>query len=667
MAQNLQDRPRYCNGMEEAPNASAEGMSAQEAPPPLPTQAPATIKASPPLQVHRQELREILDDWAQVFLQALNGSRLCGPDSDGSDARVCGPDSERSDGRTGQCPLMQTFVPPARGRTSSTSIASGGQKSVSTFGPLLTSHEDTRHIQVVADLAIAREVTFKGSARESGTSLTSDSYSSVGVSQSAAVVEHMVHQVTRPWKTKRMHQTVLGPNGLRPSVRANNSNKTKYAWRRKFIALVDSQFCEWLCAFAILANACLIGWLSDYRSKHAGHSTPAWALYCEFGFCAFFVLEVGLKLLAHGVFFFYSEHWRWNLFDLSLVAHAVAEILANAASDATHTNSSVVRVLRLTKMLRILRIIRYMRGFRELRLITNCLMGSAGAMFWSSVLLWFVTYVFGVVFLQYSALSLQSSILSAEDKELLREHWGSIFTCMLSLFMATTGGEDWRLSAAPLKRVSSEMYFFFLVYIAFFLFAVTNAITSLFIEATMKFSAQDNVMAIHLELEKKDKHIKNLQEFFEEVDFDGDGLISYDDFSATIYDPRLQAFASSLGIDVYDTLAFFKTLSGHDIRSGSSSKLIDLETFVIGCIKLRGEAKAVDMYNLFDQQQELTTQVRMQMSQIDKQLSEIKMITRATSTSGWRRSTESVGWRGTADPELNEGGTAGTVTFPPRI
>merc|ERR1711879_232079 len=143
--------------------------------------------------------------------------------------------------------------------------------------------------------------------------------------------------------------------------------------------------------------------------------------------------------------------------------------------------------------------------------------------------------------------------------------------------MASTGGEDWGNISNPLMRVGKPIFYAFLVYVAFFLFAVINAVTSLFVEATMTRAACDNIMAIHWQLEKKDKHIASLKEFFQELDVDQDGMISLDDFVAGIFRPRLQAFAACLGIDVYDTLAFFKTLSGN------MNKLIDLETFVIGC------------------------------------------------------------------------------------
>merc|ERR1712190_459612 len=121
-------------------------------------------------------------------------------------------------------------------------------------------------------------------------------------------------------------------------------------------------------------------------------------------------------------------------------------------------------------------------------------MGAANAMLWSMLLLLGVNYLFGVVFLQAAFHHLQSSTASADDEEKLRRYWGSLPSSMISLFMASTGGEDWFYISEPLAKVGMAVYLLFIFYMAMFLFAVTNAITSLFVEATMTRAAQDNIM-----------------------------------------------------------------------------------------------------------------------------------------------------------------------------
>merc|ERR1719443_607591 len=65
-----------------------------------------------------------------------------------------------------------------------------------------------------------------------------------------------------------------------------------------------------------------------------------------------------------------------------------------------------------------------------------------------------------------------------------------------------------------------------------------------------------------------------------------------EEFVKHLVDPRMQAFAASLEIETEDLQQFFSILSG------SGHRTVDLETFVIGCIKLRGMARSVDLIDL---------------------------------------------------------------------
>merc|ERR1711908_96196 len=63
-------------------------------------------------------------------------------------------------------------------------------------------------------------------------------------------------------------------------------------------------------------------------------------------------------------------------------------------------------------------------------------------------------------------------------------------------------------------------------------------------------------------------------------------------------DPEMLGFAMSLGIEVVDVKQFFNILS----QNGSID--LDLENFVIGCIRGRGAAKSLDLLELVRLQKE---------------------------------------------------------------
>merc|ERR1719453_880665 len=96
-------------------------------------------------------------------------------------------------------------------------------------------------------------------------------------------------------------------------------------------------------------------------------------------------------------------------------------------------------------------------------------------------------------------------------------------------------------------------------------------------------SEQDHAAVIELHLEKKEDYIDKVQQFYDEIDYDGDGTITYNEFMNHADCPLMHAFANSLEIDLTDAKQFFSVLSNKGLRQ------VDIETFVVGCIKLKGD------------------------------------------------------------------------------
>jgi len=353
---------------------------------------------------------------------------------------------------------------------------------------------------------------------------------------------------------------------------------------------------ELLCAVVITANGLFIGISSDYAMNHLEQRKISWVVAFEAFFCVFYVIEVVLRMRVQGRSYFYEpegDNWRWNLFDVFLVVVSIYDQFDNFGLMASNVaNMSFLRIMRLLKMMKLLRMVRLMRMFRELRLILNSVMGSMKSMMWSLLLMSTIAYIFGICFLQACTKALQEGNLSQKSVSAITEYWCSVEKSMLSLYMASTGGQDWAAIAQPLEEVGGVFYFLFLIYIAFFLFVVTNTLTSLFVEMTMASSDQDQQMTIQLQLEKQGEYVARMQQMYDEMDEDEDGLISYEEFIKHIDQPEMVAFTSNLDIDVNEAREFFLVLSNHGNRP------VNLETFVEGCIKLKGLAKSMDLMDL---------------------------------------------------------------------
>lgn len=271
-------------------------------------------------------------------------------------------------------------------------------------------------------------------------------------------------------------------------------------------------------------------------------------------------------------------------------------------------NMSYLRVVRLAKTLKLLRVIRLMRAFRELRMVLDSVMGSMKAMFWTLLLIAAILFMFSIAFVQASTefltskacdeawMGKQESVCSEVLPD-IRWFWGSLGVAMLSLFLATTGGEDWGTVASPLVNAGVHYYFIFLVYIVFFLFVIMNALTSIFVDAAMVNSAKDEEQMMQEQMAQKKKYMHQVSEVFNKLnkdntDKDHSNELTLHQFMMHIGDPALDAFAIELEIDSEDLEQFFNILSSNGTRS------VDLETFVVGCIKLRGMAKSMDMMDM---------------------------------------------------------------------
>eukprot|EP00913_Durusdinium_trenchii_P014904 g13978.t1 len=136
---------------------------------------------------------------------------------------------------------------------------------------------------------------------------------------------------------------------------------------------------------------------------------------------------------------------------------------------------------------------------------------------------------------------------------------------MLTLFMSISGGVSWEEVIAPLRIISYLWVFVYVGYISFTYFAVLNSM-----------------------LANKEAHVEKIKQLFSRLGADktGEGLQS----------PAVTEYFDTLGLDVWDAWSFFKLL---DLDAGGS---VEIEEFFKGCLRLRGQARGVDLGKLLHDQ-----------------------------------------------------------------
>eukprot|EP00418_Pyrodinium_bahamense_P017772 CAMPEP_0179106120 /NCGR_PEP_ID=MMETSP0796-20121207/49319_1 /TAXON_ID=73915 /ORGANISM="Pyrodinium bahamense, Strain pbaha01" /LENGTH=722 /DNA_ID=CAMNT_0020804127 /DNA_START=40 /DNA_END=2208 /DNA_ORIENTATION=- len=350
---------------------------------------------------------------------------------------------------------------------------------------------------------------------------------------------------------------------------------------------------DMVCAAVIVGNAVFAAYTTNYEIENLQEEPTFSADVVETIFLGFYVVELMSKFVVHRQFFFCNDDMKWNIFDLCLVLISVYYQVSLWALSAGGIDLSYMRTLRILKLARILRIVRVAKIFTELRLMLNSILGSFVHLFWSFVMLGFVFYIFGLVFVQGTTTYLiQNPDIDSGERYLIVKNFGSVERAMLSLYKATTGGIDWEnLFDAPIiENMGTMNVLLFIFLIAFIQVALLNILTGVFVENALKLAKPDRE-TMALEHRKKEmSEAQELRDLCNSMDIDNSGTIDPEEFCANFRSGKLRAHLQVLGLHIKDAEMFFEILLGDN-----SAREVSIDEFVAGCMRLRGTATGLDL------------------------------------------------------------------------
>jgi len=209
---------------------------------------------------------------------------------------------------------------------------------------------------------------------------------------------------------------------------------------------------------------------------------------------------------------------------------------------------------------------------------------------WALALLLIIMYCFSVCFIQAGSNYLRSGDPIPEwMEEKLRTNFKSLVVTMYTLLCAISGGQDWHGYNDTLQNISGFYSFLFCFYIIFVLFGVMNVLTGVFVESATEVSKVDNDLFIQNQLATNASVMKQIEKLFRELDVDGSGTIEWEELANNLNDPRVQAYFTELQLDSMQAEGLFALLDQDD------SGAVPIEEFMMGCLKLKGGAKTVDI------------------------------------------------------------------------
>lgn len=335
----------------------------------------------------------------------------------------------------------------------------------------------------------------------------------------------------------------------------------------------------------------------------------------QYIYAALFVVELATRVAAGGMKIFISDDWIWALVDVVIVVGALLDVVLDILEAVQATGSEMLsgidgvsslkafRIIRITRILKTVQVVRVFRFVMALRTLVTSIFHTLKALLWALILLFLIVYVFSVIFTSAvnEALADPSHLLPAEANEQARRYFSSLYDTMLTLLMSIAGGVSWEEVIAPLRHVSEVWGVAFLVFFSFTYFAVLNVVTAVFCTTALESAQNDHATVVQSLLDNKETHLNKLRAVFSSLGATETGAITYAMFEDKINTPEVKGYLETLGLDVWDAWSFFKLL---DTDGGGA---IDIEEFFMGCLRFRGQASAMDVGKILQDQNWLIT------------------------------------------------------------
>jgi len=269
----------------------------------------------------------------------------------------------------------------------------------------------------------------------------------------------------------------------------------------------------------------------------------------------------------------------------------IVDMSTNAVCEDGNSNLTFLRALRVLKSLRVLRMLRVVRFVRELRLMLDCIVNSMLHLVWCVVLIGMMLLMFSLYLMQ----GLSTFYAKATDahRDTIEERFNTVANTMVSLLMATTGGEDWSDQYDLFSQAGSSMRMVYLFYQLFFIMVAWNIVMSSFVEKACRLGMPDIEDTAMQKYRQQQAYVKELSSMLtKKLDSDGDGNLGLEEFKQNLADKEVAAFCMARDINITDVDMFFHMLSAN------GTDTVDIKTFARAIVRLRGTASAIDMQSL---------------------------------------------------------------------
>ena len=217
-----------------------------------------------------------------------------------------------------------------------------------------------------------------------------------------------------------------------------------------FAKIKDNRIFQFSVVIIIIFNAILIGATTYQLDPFFLNAI----YFLDYLITIFFVIEILIRFIGEKEKKNFFKD-MWNIFDSLIVLISLVPI----------PNNSSFLVLRL---LRIFRVLRLISVIPELKKIIESLLASVKKVFFVSLLLFVIMYVFG---------SIGSILFSETDPE----RWGDLGKSLLTLFQVLTLS-SWETVMLPLQKIFMFSWIFFVLFISICSITILNLVIAILVD-----------------------------------------------------------------------------------------------------------------------------------------------------------------------------------------
>lgn len=200
----------------------------------------------------------------------------------------------------------------------------------------------------------------------------------------------------------------------------------------------------------------------------------------------------------------------------------------------------------------------------------------------------FVQCVAGMILATLCQDFVQDTARDPKIREEVFRYYGTFTRTFLSMFEILFA--NWSPPCRILVENVNEWFsVFFLIYRCVLGFAVINVVNSVFVQQTMKTASSDEDLAFRQKQKDIAAYTRKVRKLFQTMDQSGDGTLNLEEFAKLVTNPKLKFWMSQLELEYHDLMSLFEFLDNGDGE-------ITLSEFIEGAAKLRGQAKALDIW-----------------------------------------------------------------------